>query len=782
MKKPVLSIIIPCYNVEKTIARAIDSILFQQVDFSYEVLCINDASTDNSVEKIKEYSQKYDFIKLLENPCNVGNAETFYNGLKSAKGKYFIVLDGDDFYSLRSKLQQQVDFLEHDIKEEYCAITHYYITYKDDGTVEIPKFDVKITEFTYRNFLEMRYQYHHTTTYMFRNIYNGNPPEILKQDAMRGDTPRIFLELILTNKKIKILPFFGSVYNYNFQGIWSSLNSEKQIARNVACFKAIKSLANSSYEKSCMDRWISMFESNLAKLPKDHVITPKSTCIESVLNDITEDCSTLAFDNEAFAFHGLYKSGLYDSLCATLGYIKMLELQLDVLAEPTMDSKTVMIVVKDLIPHGGGIFHEIYELASIFSDRKVVVLCTENPQPDPEAITTLRNCSAEVLCIPKNCKDRLDYAFRKVAEYKPERMYFYVGHENALIDCLAQPALSNNIHVFSYDHGFVLGLENPNFHSFMVKRGVDYVLLKKNGIKNINFIPVWGTPAQTALAYKPFRYSAKVTTASAAARWYKCDGNWPCNYLKLMLESVQKTKGRHIHYGKMPDEALAQVKGFLTQNGLPEDSFINIPWAEDFGRSLLENGVDIFIEPFPVVSAKISLIVQSIGIPVIRYEGTTRLSVADFVYEDAFSWRTKSDFFDLLLSLDNATLIHHSALALKHFKECHSLEVVGPYIRENRSFSVTCNHEFYDDVIHEYHLNTVIIPKNASSSKTLHNINSINNLDTIKIKKYILNLELLRIRICSIFKNKKSIYKDKKSKIKTIIKNNGRIFFLKNVK
>ena len=79
MKNIILSIIIPCYNVEKTIARALDSILFQKTDFYYEVLCINDASTDASSKKIKEYSQKYNFIKLFENHCNVGKWEQ--NGL-----------------------------------------------------------------------------------------------------------------------------------------------------------------------------------------------------------------------------------------------------------------------------------------------------------------------------------------------------------------------------------------------------------------------------------------------------------------------------------------------------------------------------------------------------------------------------------------------------------------------------------------------------------------------------------------------------------------------------
>ena len=55
-----LSIIVPCYNVSTTIGRALDSILFQKVNFRYEVLCVNDASTDDTADRIREYAGRYD--------------------------------------------------------------------------------------------------------------------------------------------------------------------------------------------------------------------------------------------------------------------------------------------------------------------------------------------------------------------------------------------------------------------------------------------------------------------------------------------------------------------------------------------------------------------------------------------------------------------------------------------------------------------------------------------------------------------------------------------------
>ncbi|MCH5276500.1 MAG: glycosyltransferase family 2 protein [Desulfovibrionaceae bacterium] len=766
-----LSIIIPCYNVSSTIERALDSILFQQIDFSYEIICVNDASTDDSASKISDYAKKYENIKLLHNPENLGNAGTFYNGLKAAKGKYFTVLDGDDFYCFRTKLQQQVNFFESDIHAEYCAVTHYFLFYKNDGTVSVPKFDLTKTEYSYRDFLDNKAQYHHTATYMFRNIYDGNPPDILKEEKLRGDTPRLILQLLYTNKKIKVLQFFGSVYNYTNTGIWSGMTYEKQLEKNINCYSALKELVNNDYEKFCLGNAISSYTKYKEKYEnyKDEstpVPEPEGIKKDVVLRAITKNCEQFAFGSKQFAFHSLYKNTVYDSLCACLGYIQMLELGCDVLAKPSSGSNAIMIVVRMLNHQGGGIFAELCEIAAVFKNKgkDVFIFCTEADCNTPEAKIYLEKTGIKILSIPDNADSRLEYAFRKMTEIKPERVYFYVGHNNPIIDCLVQPSLSYNIHVFSYDHGFVLGIANPNFNNFMVKRAVDVKLLKNNDIKNINFIPAWIQDVQYNIQYKPFRFNKNITTASAAARWYKCEGTFPCNYLELVLSSILETGGRHIHYGKMPDHAVRRVQDFLKEHHLPEDSFVNIAWADNLGLSLLENGVDVFIEPFPVVSAKISIIVQSAGIPVLRYAGRTRMTVADFVYDKAFSWSTPASFIQTLLSLDAKILEQHSFLAVSYFNKCHSFGTISPHIYDNYGFDADNAPDFVDDFIPEANFDPLIdfYPQ---------------HIDSIKLKVFLLRLELIYYKIVSmLFHN--TYYRKNKFHLRNIIKNNGKIYYI----
>ena len=130
-----LSVIMPVFNVEKTIKEALDSVLMQEVNFPYEIIICNDCSTDNTLNIINEYKDKFNNIIFLNNATNSGNAISFYNALCIAKGDYFCVLDGDDFYTVRNKLQKQVDFLDSDEKENYAGVCHNYLTLFDDGKV-----------------------------------------------------------------------------------------------------------------------------------------------------------------------------------------------------------------------------------------------------------------------------------------------------------------------------------------------------------------------------------------------------------------------------------------------------------------------------------------------------------------------------------------------------------------------------------------------------------------------------------------------------------------------
>ena len=92
-----LSLILPCYNVENYIGACLDSLFRQDIPISeYEVICVNDCSTDNTKQVILDYIQKYPTIHLINHEINqtVGGARN--TGLAAAQGSYVWFVDPDD--------------------------------------------------------------------------------------------------------------------------------------------------------------------------------------------------------------------------------------------------------------------------------------------------------------------------------------------------------------------------------------------------------------------------------------------------------------------------------------------------------------------------------------------------------------------------------------------------------------------------------------------------------------------------------------------------------------
>lgn len=114
-----VSVIIPTYNRVTYVNQTIDSVLNQTLN-SFELIVIDDGSTDGTFEKLEGYGER---IRLLthENRVNRGQSAAINLGLRNVKGKYIAILDSDDFWEPH-KLQIQVDFLKNnpDVGLVYC--------------------------------------------------------------------------------------------------------------------------------------------------------------------------------------------------------------------------------------------------------------------------------------------------------------------------------------------------------------------------------------------------------------------------------------------------------------------------------------------------------------------------------------------------------------------------------------------------------------------------------------------------------------------------------------
>lgn len=92
------SILIPAYNAEKYLSRALDSVLNQTYK-DFEIILIDDGSTDSTPQICDEYGEKYSFIHVFHQK-NIGLSKTREKLIEKASGKYIFWLDADDYYDL----------------------------------------------------------------------------------------------------------------------------------------------------------------------------------------------------------------------------------------------------------------------------------------------------------------------------------------------------------------------------------------------------------------------------------------------------------------------------------------------------------------------------------------------------------------------------------------------------------------------------------------------------------------------------------------------------------
>ena len=107
---PLISVVMPCYNEQNSIANSVRCILNQTYE-NFELIVVDDCSTDNSGEILKGMARKDCRIVYLKNAENMGVAKTLNHGLSVAKGEYIARMDADDTCD-STRFQKQIEFFQ----------------------------------------------------------------------------------------------------------------------------------------------------------------------------------------------------------------------------------------------------------------------------------------------------------------------------------------------------------------------------------------------------------------------------------------------------------------------------------------------------------------------------------------------------------------------------------------------------------------------------------------------------------------------------------------------
>ncbi len=215
---PLVSILMPVYNVEKYVAEAIDSMLAQTFT-NFELIVLDDCSTDNSANVIKQFDDKR--IIYHCNAKNLGLANNLNVGLKMAKGKYIARMDGDDI-SLPTRLQTQVDFLEGHPDVDLCSCAlEKFGTEHDIWIRETDPEQVKITMLFYSPVL-------HASSVWRREVFEKHNL-YYNQDAFPAEDYDLWSRAVFHCKLVNIPQV---LYKYRIHGIQVTKTDDRAADRD----------------------------------------------------------------------------------------------------------------------------------------------------------------------------------------------------------------------------------------------------------------------------------------------------------------------------------------------------------------------------------------------------------------------------------------------------------------------------------------------------------------------------------------------------------------------
>ncbi len=229
-KKIGVSVIITAYNSEKYIHNMLDSLKSQSFK-DFEIIVVNDGSTDNTIKIIENYSKSFDNIEIIDQK-NTGCYQARINGIKQARGKYIVLLDSDD--KLDNSFLEELYRKSEETKSDMTVCGFNRVEFESEKVLsrEMCKHKQKVieTDLMPEEFIEIN-------TSLWNKMFKA---EILKKCERFENIPTALDDmtfLILTYLNIKKICFIDKpLYKYyvHEQSVITSMNEEKiALARNT---------------------------------------------------------------------------------------------------------------------------------------------------------------------------------------------------------------------------------------------------------------------------------------------------------------------------------------------------------------------------------------------------------------------------------------------------------------------------------------------------------------------------------------------------------------------
>ncbi len=241
MEAPLISVCVITYQQVNYIRNCLDAILMQRTSFPFEIIIGEDESKDGTREVCLEYAEKYPekislFLRSRKDVIYVNGSPNgrynFIECIKSAKGKYIAICEGDDFWTDPNKLQKQADFLE--THSEYVGCFH--------NTEERYEDDHDRASFLYCNFPTSR-----NVSFSDLSFSNLIPTcSILYKSKLFGEFPEWYFKITMGDWPLHLLnaqfgvfwyfPKVMAVHRLHSKSIWMLQDANLNIKNTLDAY------------------------------------------------------------------------------------------------------------------------------------------------------------------------------------------------------------------------------------------------------------------------------------------------------------------------------------------------------------------------------------------------------------------------------------------------------------------------------------------------------------------------------------------------------------------
>ena len=268
MEEPSVSVLVTFYNQENYVDKALNSILQQKTDFLVKIIVGDDGSNDHTRDFVKRWMDQHpDLIEL--HVMERSQDETYVGGFRASRNrlnllqyvttKYFIFLDGDDYYEFDGKLQRQVEILEKSENEDCIACGHNCDMLYLDGK-RIPISSTTLPEGKIDPKIYWGKEYFHTDTLLIRSSVIASIQTKLLENNFNDN---LITFAIIQFGSIYYVPESWVVYLQTGDGIWTSGKVVVNLIRNIFAYD-LCNIMNSKMKRETRNKysyaWFELFK------------------------------------------------------------------------------------------------------------------------------------------------------------------------------------------------------------------------------------------------------------------------------------------------------------------------------------------------------------------------------------------------------------------------------------------------------------------------------------------------------------------------------------------